>query len=443
MNYLRRIHLSRRTLLRGGGTALALPLLESMFPAATAWSQTAAAPKTRLSCIYIPHGAVMDRWTPTVDGAGFEFPQILKPLEPFRDRINVISDFSLPHAYGTDASAGANHTRSSAVWLAGAEPGSGGRARLGITVDQAAAAQIGQETPLPSLELCIEDGGLSCGTGLSCAYRNTISWQGPESPLPMENNPQLVFERLFGDGATAEERAARRDHARSMLDALTGEVATLKSSLPATDRQRLDRYLEDVREVERRITLAGEMVPEDLDLPPAPAGIPDNFDEHVKLMFDLLTLAWQTDITRVSTMLLAKEVSNATFPESGIRDPFHNLSHHSNIPDNIERLAQLNTYHTGIFAYFLDKLAATPDGDGSLLDHSLVLYGSGMSNSNQHDHDPLPIILAGGASGRLQGGRHLRSPTYKATLSNLLVAMLDKLDVRQESFGDSTEMMTI
>jgi hypothetical protein len=443
MNYLRRIHLSRRTLLRGGGTALALPLLESMFPAATAWSQTAAAPKTRLSCIYIPHGAVMDRWTPTVDGAGFEFPQILKPLEPFRDRVNVISDFSLPHAYGTDASAGANHTRSSAVWLAGAEPGSGGRARLGITVDQAAAAQIGQETPLPSLELCIEDGGLSCGTGLSCAYRNTISWQGPESPLPMENNPQLVFERLFGDGATAEERAARRDHARSMLDALTGEVATLKRSLPATDRQRLDRYLEDVREVERRITLAGEMVPEDLDLPPAPAGIPDNFDEHVKLMFDLLTLAWQTDITRVSTMLLAKEVSNATFPESGIRDPFHNLSHHSNIPDNIERLAQLNTYHTGIFAYFLDKLAATPDGDGSLLDHSLVLYGSGMSNSNQHDHDPLPIILAGGASGRLQGGRHLRSPTYKATLSNLLVAMLDKLDVRQESFGDSTEMMTI
>jgi hypothetical protein len=443
MNYLRRIHLSRRTLLRGGGTALALPLLESMFPAATAWSQTAAVPKTRLSCIYIPHGAVMNRWTPTGEGTGFEFPQILKPLQPFRDRVNVISDFSLPHAYGTDASAGANHTRSSAVWLAGAAPASGGRARLGITVDQAAAAAIGQETPLPSLELCIEDGGLSCGTGLSCAYRNTISWQGPESPLPMENNPQLVFERLFGDGATAGERAARRDHARSMLDALTGEVSTLKTSLPTADRHRLDRYLEDVREVERRITLAGEMVPEDLNLPPTPAGIPGNFDEHAKLMFDLTTLAWQTDITRVSTMLLAKEVSNATYPESGIRDPFHNLSHHSNIPDNIERLAQLNTYHTSIFAYFLDKLAATPDGDGSLLDHSLVLYGSGMSNSNQHDHAPLPIILAGGASGRLQGGRHLRSPDYKATLSNLLLAMLDKLEVRQESFGDSTGMMVI
>jgi hypothetical protein len=259
----------------------------------------------------------------------------------------------------------------------------------------------------------------------------------------MENNPQLVFERLFGDGATAEERAARRGQAQSMLDALTGEVATLKRGLPAADRQRLDRYLEDVREVERRIALAGEMVPEDLELPPTPAGIPATFDEHVKLQYDLLTLAWQTDITRVSTMLLAKEVSNAVYRESGVTDPFHNLSHHSNVPDNIERLARLNTYHTSIFAYFLDKLANTPDGDGSLLDHSLVLYGSGMSNSNQHDHDPLPIILAGGASGRLAGGRHLRSPEYKATLSNLLLAMLDKLDVPRESFGDSTAMMTI
>ena len=443
MNYLRKIHLSRRRLLRGAGTALALPLLESMFPAATALAQSGALPKTRLSCIYIPHGAVMSRWTPATEGTGFEFPQILKPLAPFRASVNVISDFSLPLAYGSDASAGANHTRSSAVWLAGAEPASGGRAGLGITVDQVAAQAIGQDTPLPSLELCIEDGGLSCGTGLSCAYRNTISWQGPESPLPMENNPQLVFERLFGDGATAAERAARREQAQSMLDALTGEVASLKRGLPATDRQRLDRYLDDVREVERRIALAGEMVPEDLELPPTPAGIPATFDEHVRLMFDLLTLAWQTDITRVSTMLLAKEVSNAVYPESGIRDPFHNLSHHSNIPDNIERLSVLNTYHTSVFAYFLDKLATTPDGDGSLLDHSLVLYGSGMSNSNQHDHDPLPIILAGGASGRLAGGRHLRSPEYKATLSNLLLAMLDKLDVPQASFGDSTGMMAI
>ena len=228
-----------------------------------------------------------------------------------------------------------------------------------------------------------------------------------------------------------------------MLDALTGEVASLRTGLPASDRERLARYLHDVREVERRIQLAGEMVPKDLDLPPAPAGIPDSFDEHVRLMFDLLTLAWQTDMTRVSTMMLAKEVSNAVYPASGVTDPFHNLSHHSNIPDNIERLARLNTYHTSVFAYFLDKLASTPDGDGSLLDHSLVLYGSGMSNSNQHDHDPLPIILAGGASGRLEGGRHLRSAEKKATLSNLLLAMLDKLGVSQASFGDSTGMMTL
>jgi Protein of unknown function (DUF1552) len=443
MNILRRKHLSRRTLIRGAGSALALPLLDAMIPAATALAQTVAVPKTRLACIYIPHGAVMSRWTPAEDGTAFEFPQILKPIEPFRNRVNVISDFSLPLAYGSDASAGANHTRSSAVWLAGAEPASGAHARLGITVDQVAAQHMGQETPLPSLELCIEDGGLSCGTGLSCAYRNTISWQGDESPLPMENNPQVVFERLFGDGATAEERDARRDQARSMLDALTGEVAALRAGLPASDRERLDRYLNDVREVERRIRLAGEMVPEDLNLPPAPAGIPASFDAHAKLMFDLLTLAWQTDMTRVSTMMLAKEVSNAVYPESGVTDPFHNLSHHSNIPDNIDRLARLNTYHTSMLAYFLDKLAGTPDGEGSLLDHSLVLYGSGMSNSNQHDHDPLPIILAGGASGRLEGGRHLRSPEKKATLSNLLLAVLDKLDVPQESFGDSTGMMTI
>jgi len=443
MNVIRKLHLSRRTLLRGAGATLALPLLESMLPAATAWSQTAAVPRTRLSCIYIPHGAVMSQWTPATEGTGFEFPQILQPIAGLRDRINVISGFSLPHAYGSDASAGANHTRSSAVWLAGAEPASGAHARLGVTVDQVAAQHIGQDTPLPSLELCIEDGGLSCGTGLSCAYRNTISWRTPETPLPMENNPQVVFERLFGDGATAEERAARRDQARSMLDALTGEVAGLRRDLPAPDRERLDRYLTDVREVERRIVLSGEMIPEDLDLPPAPTGIPDSFDTHAKLMFDLLTLAWQTDITRVSTMMLAKEVSNAVYRESGVTDPFHNLSHHSNVPENIERLTRLNTYHMSIFGYFLDKLAGTPDGDGTLLDHSLVLYGSGMSNSNQHDHDPLPIILAGGASGRLQGGRHLRSPAPKATLSNLLLAMLDKLGIEQDSFGDSTDMMSI
>jgi hypothetical protein len=443
MAYIRKKHLSRRTLLRGFGAAVALPLLDSMIPAATAWAQTAARTPTRLSCIYIPHGAVMSAWTPATEGTGFELPRILKPFEPFRERINIISNLGLPLAYGTDASAGANHTRSSAVFLAGAEPVEGARARLGVTVDQVAAQAISQDTPLPSLELCIEDGGLSCGAGLSCAYRNTISWQGPESPLPMENNPQVVFERLFGDGSTEEQRDQRRAQAQSMLDGLTGQIAGLKRDLPASDRQRMDRYLEDVREVERRIALAGESLPEDFEAPPAPTGIPADFDDHAKLLFDLQAVAWQADITRVSTMMLSQEVSNAVFPQSGIRDPFHNLSHHSNVPENIEKLTQLNQYHASVVAYLLQKLADTPDGDGSLLDHSLVLYGSGMSNSNQHDHDPLPIILAGGASGRLQGGRHIRADAPKTPLANLQLAMLEKLGVEQESFGDSTGMLTI
>jgi hypothetical protein len=443
MAYLRRKHLSRRALLRGAGAAIALPLLDSMIPAATARAQTAAFPRRRLSCIYIPHGAVMSAWTPETLGTGFAFPRILQPLEPYRDRINVISDLALPLAYGTDASAGANHTRSSAVFLAGAEPVEGARARLGVTVDQVAARAISQDTPLPSLELCIEDGGLSCGAGLSCAYRNTISWQGPESPLPMENNPQVVFERLFGDGSTEQQRDERRAQAQSMLDGLSSQIAGLKRDLPASDRQRMDRYLEDVREVERRIALAGESLPEGFEAPPAPTGVPADFDAHAKLLFDLQTLAWQADLTRVSTMMLAKEVSNAVYPQSGLRDPFHNLSHHSNVPENIEKLTQLNQYHASVFAYLVKKLAETPDGEGTLLDHSLVLYGSGMSNSNQHDHDPLPIVLAGGACGRLQGGRHIRADAVDTPLANLQLAMLEKLGIEQDAFGDSTGMMTI
>ena len=440
-HFLTRRHLSRRTLLRGAGAALALPLLDSMIPAATVRA-AAAATVRRFGSIYVPHGAVMAKWTPAEEGRGFSFPETLRPLEPFRERLTVVSDLELPLAYGQDASAGANHTRSSAVFLTGAEPGVGAEAKLGISVDQVAARHFGQQSPLPSLELSIEDGGLSCGTGLSCAYRNTISWQGEKSPLPMENNPQVVFERLFGDGSTAEERAARREQARSLLDSMMGEAAALERRLPAGDRARLDRYLTDVREVERRIELASRQVPGDRPLPAAPTGIPEDFDAHVKLMFDLQVLAWQADITRVSTMMFAQEVSNAVYPESGIREPFHNLSHHSNVPDNLAKLAQLNQYHVRMFGYLLEKLAASPDGDGSLLDHSLVLYGSGMSNSNQHDHHPLPILVAGGAGGRMQGNRHVR--TGKGVpLSNLQLALLQKLDVPAESFGDSTGVVSL
>jgi len=443
MYFLTKKHISRRAVLRGAGAAVALPLLESMIPAGIARAaESAASPRARLACIYVPHGAVMSRWTPAQEGTQFEFPEILKPLEPFRDRVNVVSGLTLPLASGKDSSAGANHTRSSAVFLTGATPHDGAEAQLGISVDQVAAKRIGQDAPLPSLELSIEDGSLSCGTGLSCAYRNTISWQTPTSPLPMENNPQVVFERLFGDGATEKQRIERRAQAQSLVDSVLADVQKLQKTLPAADRARIDRYLTDMREVERRIALAAKQTSASLDVPTAPTGVPDDFETHIKLMIDLQVLAWQADVTRVTTLMFAKEVSNAVYPASGIREPFHNLSHHSNIPENIARLAQLNQYHAKTFAYLLEKLRASPDGEGNLLDHSLVLYGSGMSNSNQHDHAPLPIVLAGGAAGKLKGGRHIRVKP-DTPLSNLQLAMLHKLGLEEKSFGDSTGVVDL
>jgi hypothetical protein len=442
MAYLRKLHLSRRMLLRGAGAAVALPLLDAMVPAGTALAQTAARPKVRFAAIYMPHGAVMRHWTPETEGAGFEFKPTLEPLAPFRERINVISDLALPLAYGADG-AGGEHSRSSAVYLSGSAVVTEPTPRLGVTADQVVARHIGQDTPMPSLELCIEDGGLGCGAGGACAFSNTISWQSPTQPLPMQNNPQVVFERLFGDGSTAAERQARREQSMSLLDSMVGDIQRLNRDISAADRALLGQYLEDVREIERRVRLAATQVPEGLEIPAKPAGIPDDFDAHAKLLFDLQVLAWQADLTRVTTFLMAREASNITFPSSGITDPFHPLSHHSNIVEQQEKLARLNRYHISVFAYLLDKLAKAPDGDGTLLDHALVMYGSGMSNSNEHDHDPLPIVLAGGAAGRLQGGRHIRAGGDRMTLSNLLLAMLEKLEVPAESFGDSTGAVAI
>ncbi len=441
MHFLTKRHLSRRALLRGAGAMVALPFLESMIPAGAARA-AGATPRARLACVYVPHGAVMSHWTPTQDGTQFEFPEILKPLEPFRNHVNVVSGLTLPSADGKDSSAGANHTRSSAVFLTGAVPQDGAEAHLGVSIDQVVAKHLGQDAPLPSLELSIEDGSLSCGAGLSCAYRNTISWQTPTAPLPMENNPQVVFERLFGDGGTDEQRSQRRLQARSLIDSVLEEARALQKTLPTRDRTRMDRYLTDMREVERRIELAGKRGAAELDIPDAPQGVPDDFDTHVKLMIDLQVLAWQADVTRVTTLMFAKEVSNAVFPASGIREPFHNLSHHSNVPENIARLAKLNQYHAKTFAYMVEKLHGSPDGEGTLLDHSLLLYGSGMSNSNQHDHAPLPIVLVGGAAGTLKGGRHIRVGP-KTPLSNLQVAMLQKLGIEQSSFGDSTGVVAL
>jgi len=441
MAFITKKHLSRRTFLTGAGVTIALPFLESMVPAATPLQQTAAKARTRFGAIYIPHGATMDKWTPAADGANFELSEILQPLKPYQDRINIISDLSHPQAYG-GGSATSNHTRSAAAYLSGAQAKAGPQAYLGVTVDQVAAQKIGQDTAMPSLELGIEDPSLNCGDGLSCAYRDTISWQNATSPLPMQNNPQVVFERLFGDGSTDTLRRARREQSLSLLDSVMGDVNSLNKKIPATDRSRVEQYLNDLREIERRIEKAGQQVSSDLNVPAAPTGVPKDFEEHIKLMFDLWVLAWQADLTRVTTMLMAKELSNSVYAKSGIRDAFHILSHHSNIRENMDKFAVLNRYHVSVFTYLLEKLKATPDGDGNLLDHSIVLYGSAMGDANQHNHAPLPIILAGAASGKLKGGRHIRNPK-DTTMSNLLLAVLDKLGVQRESFGDSTGLMVI
>jgi hypothetical protein len=438
-------HLSRRTFLRGTGAMVALPFLDAMAPAQTPVRRTAAAPKTRFASFYVPHGATMDKWTPATAGTGFEFTEILKPIETFRDHVNIVSGLAHPYvagAGGADVSAGANHTRAAAVFLTGAVPERGAQAHLGVSVDQVAAKHIGQDTPLPSLELSIEESVLACEASFSCAYRNSISWKSPTDPLPMQSNPRLVFEKLFGDGSSNDERRARRQESRSLLDSVTDQVASLQSGLAAADRRRLTQYLDDVREVERRIQRAEASVRDDLELPELPAGVPGTFQDHLKLLMDLQVIAFQAEITRVSTLMFARELSNAVFPETSIRDPFHNLSHHSNDRGNMDRFAQLNTYHMTKFAYFLERLKALPDGDGTLLDHALVLYGSSLSDGNQHNFSPLPIVLAGGASGQLKGGRHLQFPK-DTRMSNLLAAVLNTLGAPTEKFGDGTGVLDI
>jgi hypothetical protein len=427
MRYLTRKHLSRRTVLRGAGVALALPLLESMIPAGIRTAAAAGVPRSRLACIYVPHGCVMDRWLPSATGRGFELTPTLASLAPFRERLNVVSGLKLPAAYVGESSAAANHGRSSQCWLTCLPEDTGPSP---TSADQLAAQHIGQETPLPSLELALEAG-------------SSISYLTPQTPLPMETNPRVVFERLLGDGSTPEERAARQRQLSSLLDSVTGQVAALKRDLPGPDRARMDRYLTDVRELERRLSLAADSTLAEREVPGKPSGIPNDFEEHAMLMFDLLALAWTADLTRIATFMVSRELSNRLYPRSGVNEGFHNASHHSGVTANLDRLAKLNEYHTRTtIAYFLRKLADTPDGDGTLLDHSLVVYGSGMANPNQHDHDPLPMLLAGGGSGRLEGGRHIRAADG-TSFANLLVSVLDKLDVPVASFGDSTGALEI
>jgi hypothetical protein len=438
--FITKKHLQRRTFLRGVGVTLALPLLDSMVPAQTPLARTAAMPKNRFCGIYVPHGATMDKWTPAQEGA-LELTESLKPLAKVRDQVNVISNLAHPQAAGLGSDAGADHARSAAVFLSGSHPEKGS-VHAGVTMDQLLAERIGQDTPLPSIELSLEEVGVNCGSGYGCAYYNTISWRTPTLPLPMENSPQVVFERLFGDGSNAAQRLARKKDDRSILDLVGDKVASLQGTLDPSDRARLSEYLDDIREIERRIQKAEAQSANEVNLPDSPVGIPEAFEDHIKLMYDLQVLAYRAEITRISTMMYARDTSGATFPAGGVRDGFHGASHHSNVRARMDSFALINRYHVQMLAYFLEKLRATPDGDGHLLDHSVVLYGSSMSNGNQHDHDPLPILIAGGASGKLKGGRHLSEPAH-TPMSNLMLALLDKLGVHQDSFGDSTGKLDI
>jgi hypothetical protein len=448
MRLITKKHLPRRIFLRGLGVTLSLPLLDSMIPAQTPLAKTAAKPQVRLGLCFIPHGAVMNNWTPIGEGADFDLNRTLKALEPFKNQLVVVSN--LAHQNAAPAGPGDNggdHTRSPAVYLNGVHPKrtDGADIRAGTTIDQIAAEKIGQETPLPSLELAIEDfSGLvgSCDVGFSCAYMNTISWRTPTTPLPMEINPRVVFDRLFGDGATVEERLERIEQERSILDAVTSDVRHLEGKLGPTDRNRVAEYLDTVREIERRIQLAEKQNSNsNIAVPATPSGIPDDHETHTKLMFDLMTVAFQADITRISTFMMAREVSYRTFPMLDISEGFHPASHHQNNPARLENLTKINTYHVSLVAHFLDKLRSTPDGDGNLLDHSLVLYGSGMSNSNIHNHSPLPVLLAGGAAGKMKGGRHLKYPE-NTPMANLLLTILDKAGVPQKSIGDSAGILS-
>jgi hypothetical protein len=439
-------HLPRRTFLRSiTGATIALPLLDAMVPALTAQTKTVAAPKLRLGFVYVPHGAVMDKWTPIGDGAGFRFNQILTPMEPFRDQLVIVTGLA-NKAAESQGDGGGDHARSAPSFLSGIHPKrtEGEDIRAGITVDQIAAQRISQDTPLPSLELGTEDTGLVgvCDVGYSCAYMNSIAWRTPSAPLPMEINPRVIFERLFGDGSNAAERLQRKQEDRSILDSVTQEAGYLSQGLDTRDRNIVSEYLDNVREIERRIQRAEKQADSQVAVPETPIGVPESFDEHAKLMFDLQVLAYQADITRVSTFMLARDLSQRTFPQIGVPEPHHSVSHHGNNPVQIAKLAKINNYHATLMAYFFDKLRSTRDGNGNLLDHSMIVYGSSMSNPNEHNHFPLPLLVAGGGNGKLNGGRHLKFPE-RTPMSNFLLAVLDKAGIHMDKLGDSTGMLEI
>jgi hypothetical protein len=431
--FITKKHLPRRTFLRGVGATVALPLLDAMIPARTALAHTAASPAPRLGFIYFPHGAIMDKWTPAAEGTEFDLPPILESLEPFKRQMTIVTGLENKHASGP------THAITPGTWLSSVSPRVSHDPYGGITADQIAAQHIGQETPLPSLEIASEEpvGGGACDRNYGCSYGATISFRTPSTPLPMEFNPRKLFQRLFGQGDTPEEREALAAQYASILDVVAGKAADLQRHLGGADRAMLNDYLESVREIERRMQKMEARDISHITLPDAPVGIPNSFDEQLNLMFDTIALAWQANLTRVTSFMMAAEVSNMTYNQVDVPDAFHALSHHQNNAAKLARLLRVQIYHTEAFAKFVKKLAETPDGDGSMLDHSILLYGSNMSNSNAHDHFPLPSALIGGGCGTIKGGQHLRYPD-RTPVSNLLVTVLNRAGVPVESLGDST-----
>jgi hypothetical protein len=432
--FITKKYLSRRVVLRGLGASVALPLLDAMIPAATALADTAAAPQPRLMFVYFPHGAVMDKWTPKADGANFDLPPILAPLAPFQKQLTIVSGLENKSAIAAPV-----HAITPGTWLSCVPPRISHDPYGGVTIDQIAAQKIGQGTALPSLEVGTEEQGGegSCDRNYGCSYGKTISFSNPSTPLPMEHNPRKLFQQLFGQGDTAEERTALAREDANIIDLVRQDAADLSRALGARDRVLLSDYPDTVHEIERRVQKLSQRDLSRINVPDAPAGIPAAFDEHMRLMFDLVALAFQANLTRVASYMMAAEVSNQPYNFIGVPDAFHPLSHHQNDRAKMERLSRVQIFHTQLFAGFVKKLSELPDGEGTMLDNSVLLYGSNMSNSNLHDHFPLPTAILGGGGGKIKGNQHLRYPD-RTPLANMHVALLNRVGIPTTSFGDST-----
>jgi hypothetical protein len=445
MYFLTNRKLPRRTFLRGLGATIALPFLESMLPARGATAAQGKVLPTRFVGTFVPHGAAPGYWVPEGTSPGFKYPFIYEPLEPFRKQTIITSGLWAQSSENPPGVTGADHFVA-AAYLTGEKPKktTGADILVGTSIDQVIAQKIGKENLLPSMQIGLEDPGANstnCGEGYSCVYTNTISWQAPDRPLPMEINPQTIFERMFGDGGSPELRKARRERQASILDSVNGSLKELMPEVSHTDRVRLEQYSDDVREIERRLDIAAKASAEVPNVT-VPYGVPESFHEHIQIQFDLLSLAFQADITRVATVLYARDLTGRVYPESGTDISFHGGSHHAEDPGRVAQYARLNRYHVQMLAYLVKKLADIKEGDGTLLDRSLILYGSNMGNSNQHLHYDVPAVLVGGASGKMKGDKHLAFASRTVPTGNLLLSILDKFDVGVDKFGDSTGRLT-